>query len=307
MTTNTNAAIDFTAIGNAAAQGEDQSQMKEGGNGNFERPVPAAGPAIGRLLQYIELGVQPARPGSGYKDAEEVMLRFELSTPKHMIEIEKDGVKSKIPSVVDIRLPKGGLTSKYGRLFTALNYSGRFNHISQMIGVASWRFEVTHNVVGKGTDKEKTYANLDKNKAWTFVEPANVDGLTGDITPIAVPELNGTPKVFLYENKGLTDEQYLSLWDSIFIEGEHEAKGDKPAKTKNWIQETIQKGVKFVGSRLHGLTEGRKSGEAIPDVAGLIEESEAKVDAPVVDTVVAGVVKTEPEVVEDIDPLLAQL
>jgi hypothetical protein len=217
-----------------------------------------------------------------------------------MIEIEKDGVKSKIPSIVDLRLPKGGLTSKYGRLFTALNCSGKYNHISQMVGTASWRCEVTHNIVGAGKDAI-TYANLDKNKAWTFEAPANVDALSGAVVPIAVPELDGTPKVFLYENAGLTDEQYLITWDSIFIEGEHEAKGDKPAKSKNWIQESIQKGVKFVGSRLHGLLDGRVDG-AVTDTSAMIEEAEAKTDA-----IVETVVEPSSAPADDVDPLLAAL
>ena len=313
MTEATNVVIDYTAIGNAAAEGENQLEMKEGG-GKFERELPAEGPAIGRLLQYIELGVQKAKPGSGYKDSEQVMLRFEVSTPRHMIEIEKDGVTSKIPNVIDVRVPKGGLTSKYGRLFTALNCSGKFNHFAQMVGAGSWVFEITHNVSG-----DTTYANVDKNKAWTFRAATQVDQLTGAATAIPVPELDGTPKVFLYENKGLSDAAYLSVWDTLFIEGEVEAKGKQPAKSKNWIQNTISNSVKFPTSRLSKLLEARGTDGALPDLTGAIEEAEGNVstggnvttaspqssptpqEGTVPDSISSG---TSPA---DVDPLLAAL
>ena len=121
MTNNTNAVIDYTAIGNAAAEAENQQEMKEGGKG-FERPTAEAGPALVRLQQYIELGVQKSNR-SDFKDAQQVMFRFELHTPNHLFEIEVDGVTKKVPLTIDIRLPKGGSTSKYGRVFKALNYN----------------------------------------------------------------------------------------------------------------------------------------------------------------------------------------
>lgn len=269
--------IDYNAIANAAAEAEDQTQMKAGGS--FERPIPVAGKAILRLQQYIELGVQKAKKAK-FKDSEEVMLRFELHTPKHLIEIDTEEGPKKIPNTIDIRLPKGGATSKYGRLFTALNYSGKFNHFAQMVGKGSWVAEVTHNEVGEGEDK-KVYANLDKNKAWTFTAPVVEDPVSGSVQPIPVPELHNDPVIFLYENKGLTDDQYLATWDTLFIEGEHEATDGKPARSKNWIQDTISTGVKFPGSRLKKLLEARggASAEDLDNAINQIEEAAEEVKA----------------------------
>jgi hypothetical protein len=140
-----------------------------------------------------------------------------------------------------------------------------------MVGKGSWLAEVTHNVVGKGTDDEKVYANLDKNKAWTFAAPVVDDPISGARTALSVPELSGEPKLFLFENKGLNDQSYLALWNTLFIEGEHEAKGDKPAKSKNWIQEKIKNSLTFKESRLCKLLGENPDGT---DVDKLVESAE---------------------------------
>ena len=297
MTNNTNVVIDYTAIGNAAAEAENQQEMKEGGKG-FERPTAEAGPALVRLQQYIELGVQKSNR-SDFKDAQQVMFRFELHTPNHLFEIEVDGVTKKVPLTIDIRLPKGGSTSKYGRLFTALNYNGKFNHFAQMVGAGSWLAEITHNIVGEG-DKKKTYANLDKNKAWTFTAPQKVDPMSKEVTVYPVGELSGDPKVFLFENKGIADDAYKALFDTLFIEGEHEAKGDKPAKSKNWIQDTITNSIKFSETRLASIINNNPEGVDVDALVAAAEQgAEPKVEA-----------KPEPKVEAtpaEVDPLLAAL
>jgi hypothetical protein len=296
--------IDYAAIGVAAAAAEDQTQMKAGGGG-FERPLPAAGKCVLRLQQYIEIGVQAPR-NKTYKPQIEVMLRFELLTPKHMIELETENGTEKIPNFIDIRVPKGGRDSKYGRLFAALNCSGKYNHFAQMVGTGAWMAEVTHNESGTGDDK-KTYANLDKNKAWTFAAPVVEDPISGSVQNIPVPELHGEPRVFLYENKGLTDEQYLATWDSLFIEGEHEAKGDKPAKSKNWIQELIIGSLKFGESRLKKLLEARGDATAL-DIDNVINEIDQATEEAEKPAEKAEEPKQEPAATaDDIDPLLAAL
>jgi hypothetical protein len=260
--------------------------------------VPAAGVAILRLQQYIEVGTQKSS-NPKYKDAEQVKLRFELHTPQHLIEIDTEEGKKKIPAIIDINLPKGGKTSKYGRLFTALNYNGKFNHFAQMVGAGAWKAEVTHNIQNPGTDKEKTYANLDKNKAWTFAAPVVEDPIAGTSQPIPVPELDGDPKVFLWENKGLSDAQYLALWDTLFIEGEWEAKDDKPAKSKNWIQDTITSSLTFPSSRLAKLLQDNPEGVDVADAIEQAEVQEATQETPVQ-------AEATPETTGD-DPLLGLL
>ena len=269
--TNNTSGINYAEIGAAAAQAEDQTQMKEGGGG-FERSTPEAGICTLRLRQYIETGSHKGNNPKYPKPSMQVMLRFEVNSKRHLIEYDDaDGNTQKVPNTIDVYLPKGGATSKYGRLFKALNYSGRFNHFAEMVGAGAWKATITHNKVG-----DKTYANLDKDGAWTFEAPtfqANdpETGMpVGEVKQIPVAELDGDPQVFLWENKGLTDEQYLSLWDDIFIEGEYEAKDDKPAKSKNWIQEKIMANLKYKGSRMEKLVG-----------AGAADELKALEDQPI--------------------------
>lgn len=270
----TEANIDYDAIADAAAEGEDQTKMKEGGGG-FDRPVPAAGKCTLRLQQYIELGKQPST-NPKYKAAEQVMLRFEVNSPKHLIELD-DG--KKIPNQITMRLPKGGKTSKYGRLFTALNYKGEFRHFAQMVGKGAWMAEITHNVVNEGKDNEKTYANLDKNKAWTFGPPVFENPATGEVQTVPVPELDGDPQVFMFENAGLGDAQYKALWDALYIEGEHES-GDKKGESKNWIQNLIKDSLTFEQSRLRQLIEGNSAAGLEDLPIGEEEEPEEEEEEP---------------------------
>lgn len=266
--------IDYDAIANAAAESEDQTKMKEGGGG-FDRPVPPAGRCTVRLQQYIELGKQPSN-NPKYKPAEQVMLRFEVNSPKHLIELD-DGTK--VPNQITMRLPKGGKTSKYGRLFTALNYSGKFRHFAQMVGKGAWLAEITHNVVNEGKENEKTYANLDKNKAWTFTAPVFENPATGEVQNVPVPELHGDPQVFMFENAGIGDADYKALWDALFIEGEHES-GDKKGESKNWIQDLIAGSLTFEQSRLAQLVAGNSAAE-LEDLPIDEEEPEEEEEEPV--------------------------
>ena len=300
--------IDYDAIGNAAAEAEDQTQMKEGGGG-FDRPVPAEGRCTLRLQQYIELGKQKSN-NPKYKDSEQVMLRFEVNSPKHMIELP-DGTK--VPNTITVRLPKGGKTSKYGRLFIALNYSGKHKHFAQMVGKAGWLADITHNIVNPGTKEEKTYANLDKNKAWTFGAPVFENPATGETVAVPVPELDGSPQVFLYENAGLGDTDYKALWDTLFIEGEQEA-GPNAGKSKNWIQDSISASIGFSTSRLAQLIEGN-SAESLEDIPVEAKEEKPKKApkkavkepevAPEPDVPVQEEKAPEPVPEDDIDPLVA--
>jgi cell division septation protein DedD len=207
------------------------------------------------------------------------MLRFEVNSPKHLIELD-DGTK--VPNQTTMRLPKGGKTSKYGRLFTALNYNGKFRHFAQMVGKGSWLAEITHNVVNEGKDNEKTYANLDKNKAWTFTAPVFENPATGEVSTVPVPELDGEPQVFMFENAGIGDADYKALWDSLYIEGEHES-GDKKGQSKNWIQELIQDSLTYDTSRLKQIVEGNSAAELedLPIDSDGEEEPEQEEEEPV--------------------------
>lgn len=242
--------MDFSKLGTAAAQSEDMTKNK-----SFERELPRAGVALLRLRDYIETGRHESN-NPQHKPALKVMLVFELNHPDHLIEI--DG--KKVPSTLTIRLNKGA-TNKSGfkKLFNVMNaaHGGGYQHFVQMVGLP-FLGEIYHNTAGEG-DKKKTYANLDLDGAWSLKAPVQVDALTNKQTPIPVTELDGKPKVFLWENPSISDEDVMSMWESLFIEGEREVEDaktkEKKMVSKNWIQELIMQNLEWEGSTTQALTQ----------------------------------------------------
>ncbi len=302
MTTET---IDYNAIGQAAAEHDDLTKQSAGGS--FERVIPEEGKTMLRLRRYLELGVHMTK-GQYAKPNLKCLLEFELLAPKHMIKYQDaDGKDQERPNSISIWInrPVGkGIASKsnYAKLFNAMNTSGKYTHFSQMVGNAKWLAEVFH---GDSGDPKKPYVNLDnKDRVWSFANPVVENPATGTVEDLPVPELYGDKQVFLYENAGLTDDQYLSLWDSIYIEGEHDAEDDKPAKSKNWIQDMIREGIDFDQSRLARLI----GGEGTDQLEAAIEEATEVPAEPVQEEA-----NTEPEPVQEAqsanddadDPLVA--
>lgn len=253
--------MDFSKLGQAAAESDNQSVEK-----SATREVPREGVALLRLREYVELGRHaPANPQ--HKAAMKVMLVFELLHPDHMYDTE-DG---KRPMLLTVRVNKTG--SSQGRflpLFQKMNYDGKAQHMVQMIG-KSFLGQLTHN-----KKDDRTYVNLDgADGAWNIGAPVQVDALMNTKTDIPVPEMVGEPRAFLWENDTITDEQILTMWEMIHIEGEREVNGEK--KSKNWIQETIQQNLEWEGSRTQALTEKQVdvSELTVPDAAPAADEPPA--------------------------------
>ena len=242
--------MDFSKIGQAAATSEDMTVNK-----TFERELPKAGVALCRLLSYVETGRHESTNPT-HKPSLRAILTFELSHKKHLIEIDGKFV----PSTVQVRVNKG-VTSKSGfrKLFNVMNDAcgGDHQHMAEMIG-KPFLAEIFHNTVGEG-DKAKTYANFDKDGAYSFKEPVRVDLDTEEKTPINVMELHGTPSCFLWENEAITDDVLVAMWESIYIEGTREVEDPKTKEkkevSKNWIQETIMSNLEWEGSRTQALTQ----------------------------------------------------
>lgn len=233
--------MDYSAIGQAAATSEDLTVERKA-----VREMPREGIALLRLVDYIETGRHEAK-NPQHKPPLKVLLTFELSHPDHMIEI--DG--KKVPQKITVRVNKTySDKGKYMPLFKAMNRAlgGGMNHFVQMIDKPMLG-EVYH------TEWEgKKYANLDIDGAWSFKEAAQEDAITRVKTPVPVPELHGTPKIFLWEPDGLTDEQITSMWESIYIEGTRT--NDKGIEvSKNWIQETVMANIEWAGSTTEALTQ----------------------------------------------------
>ena len=236
--------MDFSKLGQAAAESSDLTKES-----SFTREIPRAGVALLRLRDYIELGRHESK-NSQYKPAAKCMLVFELNHPDHMVEINGE----KRPGQITIRT-NIGKTSKsgYKKLFNVMNDAcgGTKQHFVQMIGEA-FLGEIFHN---KSADGKTTYANLDKDGAWSLKKPVQVDALAATETPIPVPELDGTPKAFLWEpGDAFTDDQIKEMWDSIYIDGTRtNDKGEEVSK--NWIQETIMENLEWEGSVTQALTQ----------------------------------------------------
>tara|TARA_R110000851_G_scaffold57574_7_gene134072 strand:- start:5488 stop:6321 length:834 start_codon:yes stop_codon:yes gene_type:complete len=256
--------MDFSKLGLAASESDDMTQNK-----SFERELPRAGVALMRLREYIETGRHESKNPT-HKPALKAMLIFELSHVDHLIDI--DG--KKVPQTMIVRTNKG-MTSKSGfkKLFNVMNaaHGGVFTHFTQMIG-KSFLGEIFHNVSGEG-DKAVTYANLDKDGAWSMKAPVQVDALSNSSVPIPVRELDGLPRAFLWENPSIVDADVVTMWESLFIEGTREVE-DKTTKekkeiSKNWIQETIMKNIEWEGSTTQALTQEHIS---LDELSGAVEE-----------------------------------
>ena len=233
--------MDYSALGQAAAQSEDLTVERK-----TTREAPREGVALLRLVDYIETGRHEAK-NPQHKPSLKVMLTFELSHPDHMIEM--DG--KKVPQKITIRVNKTySDKGKYMPLFKAMNRAlgGGYNHFVQMIDKPLLG-QIYHNEW-----EGKKYANLDIDGAWSFAEPVMKDPIAGTSTPVPVPEMYGTPKVFLWEADGLSDEQIVSMWESVFIEGTRTNEAGKEI-SKNWIQETIMENIEWEGSTVQALTQ----------------------------------------------------
>lgn len=233
--------MDYTLLGQAAATSEDLTVERK-----TTREAPREGVALLRLVDYIETGRHEAK-NPQHKPSLKVMLTFELSHPDHMIEV--DG--KKVPQKITVRVNKTySDKGKYMPLFKAMNRAlgGGFNHFVQMIDKPMLG-HIYHNEW-----EGKKYANLDIDGSWSFAEPLMKDPIAGTSTPVPVPELHGTPKVFLWGAEGLTDEQQLEMWESIYIEGTRTNEAGKEI-SKNWIQETIMDNIEWEGSVIQALTQ----------------------------------------------------
>ena len=249
--------IDYNDIAALAAQENDLTQEAV----FAEREPLAAGNCLLRFREYIELGMHE---GSAKfpKPKEKAKLVFEVVTKKH---VEEDAEGKKIHRVIEVYINKGS-TAKAGdrKIFNAMNASlgGGHKHIAEMLG-KGFKAKITNSTPAKEGDR--VYSNLDEGpqgaKTYTFSPPKLMDDEGEYTTDIAIPEMKGEVKLFLWEMTGLSDEQIKDMWESLYIEGEWEAKeadGDKPAKearSKNVIQEKIMANLSWAGSRTEGLTQ----------------------------------------------------
>ena len=235
----------------AAAKQDDFTKEQKGGS--FERELPAAGVALCRLREYIELGEQEtaSKAYPNKKPARKARFVFELVTPKHVKEIEKeDGSKFKIPHSIGIEVViSKSEKSNFIKLFRKLNWKGDAVHPAQLLG-EPYLCEVVH-AWAKGDDPKKdkpAYANLQKDREYTFAPARKVDPLAGTTEDLKTPELLNPVRLFLY------DMPTKETWDALFIDGTYEKDGKEISK--NWMQERILSATDFEGSALQAMLGG---------------------------------------------------
>ncbi|QDP53352.1 MAG: hypothetical protein Unbinned6805contig1000_14 [Prokaryotic dsDNA virus sp.] len=196
---------------------------------------------LARLVQVIDLGLQPQRPYKGQEKppAHEIMLTYELGT-EFMKDEEGNDIEDK-PRWISETIPFLSLkaelaksTKRINALDPKLEFGGDF---AEMTGLPC-TVTVTHNP--HKTEPEKVYVNV------------------GNVTPpmkgIPIPELVNPAKVFDLSEPDL------------------EILGSLP----EWVQDKIKSNLEFNGSTLYGMLNGDAPKEAEP----VAETEEEDVESP---------------------------
>ena len=160
-------AFDFTAAINEAAALTDMNKTQSGGGSGGYEP-PAAGPCRLRLVGYIEQG----KHTSYDKQKDMVLLRFEVSGPKHPPR-EFNGKKE--PLVLNASMAIS-LHEKatFRKLFARMNYDGAATHMAQLLG------KPFLGIISHNTDKNgKVWANLKDEGGFSIKPPFAADFETG--------------------------------------------------------------------------------------------------------------------------------
>lgn len=230
----------FASAIEQAAEQEDFNEAQAGGDFT---PLPE-GPVRLRFVGYIELGEHSWEYNKKPKKGDKVRFIFEVTGPK--IEPREDGQ----PHLLRFDLTKSqSEKAHFYKLFRSMNYDGSKKVFAQMLGDA-FRGSIRHNVVGEG-DKKRTYVELTNvDGGFTITAPYFDDPETGERKMIAVPEPVTELMCFLWANP---DKEQ---WDSLFIDGEWEARDGKEAQSKNIHQEKIKTANNWVGSTMQELLFG---------------------------------------------------
>lgn len=236
------------AIAKAAAQ-TDQSVATKGG----DYQPPKAGLSIITLIGYIEQGVHLHEiPNKPSYESNDVTLIFELNGGANKAE-EVDGkLIAKRISVTE-KLSQNE-KAHYFKIFNAMNYDGQATHGAQLLG----KHFLADVFVTEGKDK-KQYASLKGPNGYTIRAPIVIKGDPLDpdnqqkvVVPAPV-RAQADNKVFLW------DYASQEMWDSLFIDGEYEARKDEktgkeyPAKSKNVLQNKIKEALNWKGSPMQKI------------------------------------------------------
>jgi hypothetical protein len=243
---------DLLKFADAAVEetGIDMTQTTAGG----ERTLLPEGYAFARLVEYIELGMQPQEfAGKAKEPALEFVLGFALWG---------DGYQHDDGSPYLLRTFRTPLSrnekSRAVRIFKQLNWKGTARAFPQLLGQPIL-LKVVHKKTGTGE----------------LVHRIDLDGFLPPLDPVSrrpydIPAApDSMYKLFLW------NKPTLEGWNSIRIEGEHQG------KSKNYLQEACLGALDFQGSPLqqllmqHGAAQ-HGAAVAAPAAAPAAEQGNAK-------------------------------
>lgn len=212
-----------------AAVSADMTEAVKGGGGARLLPV---GYAFGRLVEYVELGMQQQTYNGTPKDpALEAQLGFALWGQGYQNEDGTPYLMRLFPFAIS-RNDK----AKSFKLFKLLNWDGLSTHFAQLIG-KGFLVRIEHEPKSKTDATIVSRIQLDK-----FLPP--IDPVTA--APYAIPEApDSMLRLFLWEKP--TKE----AWDELYQEGKWD-----DGSSKNRLQETIMGAIDFQGSPLQQLLGG---------------------------------------------------
>ena len=203
------------------------------------------GYAFGRLVEYIEYGNQPQEFGGKPKDpALEYTLGFALwgqqpdpADPSKFLTYHNDDGTPYVVRTYNTAISQNE-KSRTHKLFKALNWKGTAKNFAQLLG-ETYLVKIKH--VAKSKTDPKIVSRIDLDGFLPPLDPVSR-------APYQIPEAaDDLYRLFLWARP--TKE----AWDSLFIEGQYEAKDGKPAESKNRIQEMILAALDFQGSPLQQL------------------------------------------------------
>lgn len=237
----------FQALANEAVaeQGFDMNEAVVGGGGG--RLLPE-GYAFGRFVEYIEYGQQPQEFGGKAKEpALEFSIGFALwgevpdpANPGQTLKYHNDDGSPYIIRTYNKAMSRNEKAGAF-LLFKSMNWKGTAKGFAQMIGDPIL-VKIKH--VPKSKTDPKIVSRIDEK---AFLPP--LDPVTR--APYNIPAApDSAYRMFLW------GKPTKAGWDSLFVEGQYEARDGKPAASKNRIQETILKALDFQGSPLQQLLGG---------------------------------------------------
>ncbi|RQU14216.1 hypothetical protein DF152_17285 [Burkholderia cenocepacia] len=257
MTTTNYAAALAAKIAEAAKTGPN---MTEAAAGSGDYTPPPEGTAQARFVGYYEMGKHPGEYEGKPRVYDEVKLVFELSGPNHQPRQLPDGTR--VPHRITVNEKKSlGAKANFFKLFGMMNYAGKATHMAQLLGEA-YLVEVVHS---KSKDGKRTYANLRDANGYKVRGPSFQDPLTGKTVNVDVAPPLTEPRAFIW------DVADLEMWNSIYVEGEYEAKKDdkgnitQPARSKNVLQNYIKEAINWPE---HPLAAIIAAGSVEPELPG---------------------------------------